>query len=514
MVQLSFDSGNAAEAFTWVCTAPDLNLPYHDETLENAIRNGVFVGLHVASRSIVVHFSEPRQSKDARSKIQTILRVGGAAKKCLGTLEAFDNFHAESWGLITLNAPNIPEYKADVDAVIEEDDASDVEPSPTEDPQEEPDVPEAGVQEVAQVSPDIFALVAQSAPRQIRVPSMNKCLDLDTADQKELRNALVKAGGPLTEYLEETFFCRNKAHAQRVQEEHRALAMKVVGEVDTEILWLRKAPASITVYTKPKMPMKRRNEWIVWKAAKLNLDLNPVTFMALFKQASCYENKTARLNSYKEAMKLWQGVFDWKELDEDTRRLIQNINKGDMDCYCQNCKRVLNSKGNSKFCCNDCASKFCGGCGVKFTSRLVSDYEKMNQERNRLGHFRDLMDLDLMLQHREEVQSYGTLADMCPKFNELTQRRLVEKCCQGVEGLVAIKDDEKRGVKRWCQKCINEFQHLNKIRSYVDKIQSGKVNWGHVQAIVEQHNALRANVPKKQELFCAECEPPLKRQRL
>ena len=117
---------------------------------------------------------------------------------------------------------------------------------------------------------------------------------------------MVEAGGPLTQYIKETFFPRNKEHVQRVQDEHRALARPT--PVDFGIVWLSDAPPSTTVYTKRNMGMKRRLEWIKWKAAKLNLDLTPVTFMALFKQLSCYENNEGCINKYKAMMKHWQGT--------------------------------------------------------------------------------------------------------------------------------------------------------------------------------------------------------------
>ena len=124
--------------------------------------------------------------------------------------------------------------------LIEEDEMSDTDVEKPEVAEEEPKVTEQQETRVAPHSPDLFALVAQCTPRQIRVPGVDMCLDLDSAGQKELRKALVEAGGPLTKYMEETFFRRNKKHVNRVQDESRALARMRV--VDAAILWLGGTP--------------------------------------------------------------------------------------------------------------------------------------------------------------------------------------------------------------------------------------------------------------------------------
>jgi hypothetical protein len=59
MVQLLHNTGNAAKATTWVVPAPSCEIPYHGEVLEQFQKKGFFLGLHVESRSVVVHFPTP-----------------------------------------------------------------------------------------------------------------------------------------------------------------------------------------------------------------------------------------------------------------------------------------------------------------------------------------------------------------------------------------------------------------------------------------------------------------------
>jgi hypothetical protein len=507
MVELCFKDGRASEATTWVCTAPGLSLPFFQEALDDALKKGVCIGLHKESFSILVHFPEPQSSKDVRCKLQAILRQGGASKQCLDSIEAFDNFHAESWGMVTLSGPNIPQY---ADVVVEEDELSDTDAEEcaavAEEPKAVAEEPETIAEELTTqavpAQPDLFALVVKRVPQEILIPSVNKCLDMDTVDQRQFRKALVEAGGPLTEYVKEIFFPRNKAHVQQVQNEHRALA--AVRPVFFNIMWLSDAPISMNVYTKPNMGLRRRLQWIEWKASNLNLVLNPVTFMALFKQVSCYDNEKSRMNSYKEAMKQWQGTFNWKELGAETRQLIHQINVGNMDCYCLSCRRVLNHESASKFCCRGCALQFCP-CGAKFESRLINDVDKMQQNLEGLGPHHVLHELAEMLCHKKVIESFKCPGDIHAKFDELTQRRLSEKCCEAVDGYMD---------KKWCQKCINDFSYLNKIQRYIRKLHHGELTWGHCEVIVARHKALLANVPTKWELFCKKCEASRKRQQV
>ena len=66
---------------------------------------------------------------------------------------------------------------------------------------------------------------------------------------------------------------------------------------------------------------------------------------------------------------------------------------------------------------------------------------------------------------------------------------------------------------RWCQKCLSEFQHLNTVREYVEKIHSNKVSWGHCEEAAARLKKLtEIRVPLKEEKFCD--EPRCKRQRV
>ena len=483
--QIRVDNGNFSEATTWVCKAPGCNLPYFGDALDDALQKGTQIGLHADSGSIVVVFSEPQPIHRAQSKLQVIFGNGGATR-CVKGMEAFDLFHAESWGLVTFHAPQMPEY---IDTIIEEDEDSESEDKLDIEPENdavgsEPSSStalEVPAQELAMPAANIFALVQK--PKTIRVPDPADALDMETSYQKDLREAMEKAGGPLSEDLKKALFPRGMQHAKEVQDEIRALAKKKSTDA---IFWVTDPPEFLTVYGKPNMSMPRRIEWIKWRANKLNLELTNPMFMAIFKQVTFYSGPEARKKQFWAALKSWKKL-DWMSLPDDERLLILNINEGNNDCYCKNCNRVLDTKATTKFCSSSCKSYFCR-CGTKFEVKMVTDYEKLGILQKRVGPYDELVKLARMLEHKAEVVKYQNASDVNPKFDELIQKRQAEKCCEAVDGCMD---------KRWCKRCLDEFQGINFLKNCVWDIRSGKVTWGHCEEATRRLKTL-AEIPNPQ----------------
>ena len=334
-MQLIFDTGVVSDATTWVVTAPGVAIPFLQEALDQALKQKVFIGLHIESRSIIVHFNELQGGQRARSKLETIFGAGGAPRRCLDSVEAFDIFHAESWGLVT--------------------------------------------------TPGVV------------VPSMDRLvevLELQTADEQSFRNEL-EAGGPISDFLERALFPRDRFHVQRVQEESSALAT-LRPMSDGKIHWLGPIPPTITVYMKPKMPISRRIEYIKFRASVLDIELDAVSFMTLFKQVSCYHTKFSLIQYYKEAMKQFQSDFDWGALDAKQRLLIVKIADGADASHVCTCPK-----------------------------RMVVDYAQMDLDQARIGDYHEVQYLVGALKCRRQVEAF-TL----DKFTELEELRELDECCE------------------------------------------------------------------------------------
>ena len=504
--ELRFDSGDVTKATTWVCKLPSCPVPYIGETLDQAKKRGMIIGIHVESRSIVAHVAERLTAQHAKGKLEVIFARGGA-KQSVDDIESFDLFHAESWGLVRFHAPQMPEY---VDTIVEEDEL-DSEPEDDEVLESEPEddevlgsepssstVLEVPTQELTMPAPNIFALVQK--PKTIRVPDPVKALDMETSYQKDLREAMEKAGGPLSENLKKDLFPRGMQHVEEVQDEFRALAKKKSTDA---IFWVTNPPEFLTVYGKPNMGMPRRIEWIQWRANKLNLELTNPMFMAIFKQVTFYSDNDSRIKQCKVALKRWKGL-DWTSLPADERILINNINEGNLDCYCTNCNRVLDPNATTKFCSSSCASYFCS-CGKKFEVKMVADWEHHGRLQKRVGPYDDLVKLARMLQCKAEVDKYRHPSDVNPKFDELIQNRRNRNCCEAVDGLVD---------KRWCEQCLDEFQGINFIKNGVWDIRSGKVTWGHCEEAARCLKTMaEIPMPQLEEKSCHACQPARKKAR-
>ena len=515
MVELFFEEGRASEAHTWVCQTGAVRLPYFQEALEQVLRKGVSVGLHLGSRSIVLNFPDAQPAQTVRRKLRTILGQAGAARSCVDKVESFDLFHAESWGLLKVNAPTIPES---CDVLVEEDDLSeeeflqdDVDGAPAS----ECDLgafPE-GSQDGVEVLPDIFALVAVEDPAIVRVQSMNRALTrslcCETPDERSLKTSMEQAGGPLTPYLEKLLASSRgtRSDVHRIQEADRALArVKSPDDLASVCWWLGPPPATVMVCIKPHMGLERRVEWIVWKAQVLRLELTLPIFMAIFKQVTSYRRSGDRLAQYKLAVEQWRGSsLRWMELPSDERKLIRNISEGFLDCYCKHCRQVLNPGAKSPFCSGHCAAQFCV-CGAKFEVRQVIDHVTWERQQNQVGPYHGLVELARMLAVKDDVTLYAGTGSLAAKHDELTRRRGETQCCKAIEGFLD---------KNWCKACLDEWMRLNYLQRCVGLIRRGDVTWGHCQ---EAANALQKladlPVPKMAEKTCPTCEATRKRTRL
>jgi hypothetical protein len=297
-LQLNFNNGNAGKASTWVCKTPGCNLPFFREAILDAEKKGISIGLHISSRSIVVNVPDPLVTQRIAQRLETILGKGGAVSACIEGLESFDLFHAEEWGLVKINAPVMP-YRTTL--VVEGDDLSDEEVQSDEDV--DGMVGPLATFESPPPLVDIFALVSPSTT--VRIDSTLETLNIEAAHEKERRSAF-EACGPLSPYLESQLFTKGIKHTEHVQNQQRSIAAKAA-QSDPIIHWITSAPESITVYTKPKMSIERRVEWIQWKANTLNMDLTLPVFMAFFKQMSASNSPESRLKTFKAAVMVWQG---------------------------------------------------------------------------------------------------------------------------------------------------------------------------------------------------------------
>jgi len=53
--------------------------------------------------------------------------------------------------------------------------------------------------------------------------------------------------------------------------------------------------------------------------------------------------------------------------------------------------------------------------------------------------------------------------------------------------------------KRWCKRCLDEFQGINYIKNCVWDIRSGKVTWGHCEEAMRRLKIMAEIPPPKME---------------
>ena len=118
------DHGNTREATTFVCKLDESFIYDGGESPEESpTRFGdpsMYIGVHPASRSVVVHFDVPQTGQSAHRKLCIALRRVGVPSTAIKVAESFDRFHAESMGCIAVNMPAMP-----IDTIVECDDLSD-----------------------------------------------------------------------------------------------------------------------------------------------------------------------------------------------------------------------------------------------------------------------------------------------------------------------------------------------------------------------------------------------------
>jgi len=472
-------------------------LPYFGEALEEAVRKGLFIGIHKASRNVVAHWAERQTMQNSRSKLEGIFgRAAAANSVSCREVGILDMFHAEQWGLVAVTSPHIPNFSC---RLVEEDDLESGDDAIPEAICKETAVDESSFSENSEgmvLSPthDLFSLVPRVDSSVVRVPGIVRALSLDTIEERERRIAFEKSGGPLSTHLETILFPRGKHHVQVVQEEARVSVRKKPGSPLDCVIWLTSPPDFITVYDRVCMHPSRRVAWISWKARALNLELTLPVFMAIFKQITHYTSPKARMEGYKTAVHHWMGCkIDLKDLAADVRNLILNINDGKNDCYCVSCGRVIDPRHSSKFCSPQCSAEFCK-CGLRFKTRWVTDSVMLERQQRALGPYFHLVDLSLMLIEKEEVCKYRTPSDIYPRFEELSKKRIERRCCRAVEGVMD---------HRWCKACLNEFHHLTTLSKYVELIASGRVTWGHCKEASDRLETLRTMpFPQMEERYC------------
>ena len=497
-MELRYHDDGATRATSWVFKVASCALPTFGFALDHAQKNGHSIGLHMASRSMIVRFASDETKAFAESKMRVIFSKGGAKDVKFESVEALDPFHGESWGLIAMNGPpRMPEEP--FDKVIFEDELSDGE-EPESDC-EEPELPAAPIpetlsQQVVPSDPDIFALVAPISRKTIVVPDLVKAMKIEASHEREVRNVLEEKGGPLSPWLKERVFPANKQHCLDVQAEYEALARK---KPTDPINWITgPAPRFLDIYFKPNMSLERRVAWIQFKADKLKILLTYPVFMGFFKQVTDYADPDNRLKMYKTAVNVWRGGgFNWKDLDKATRNLIQNINVDKLDCYCKNCRQVLPVGDTRGFCSKYCSLQYCN-CGLKFQTRKVIDNEAWTTQTERLGHYRSLADLVEMLPLKDEVDKYQTLPDINVEFAKLDDLKRDEGCRTGFNGYFPAM----------CTRCKTMFTHLGDVQRALDKISTGKVTWGHCDAAKQVLERLESMpIPKMDQKFCETCTP-------
>jgi len=512
--ELRFDNGRAALATTWVCKTPaECLVPYAGDALAEAVRRGMHVALHLESRSILVHFEQPQPGQRVQGKLATVLGKGGAMRKCIDEVEAFDLYHAELWGLLPIRPPPLPEQSewcrfggaGDDELLSTEEDQdlssgceSDLEQDDEEGGGEQA---EAGGNEI--VCGDLFRSSLPRAANDHSLPDALEALGMESASERGRRAAFTARGGPLSPYLQEALLSRGRPHVREVQEEALATTASARGP----LRWVTGVPGHLTVCGKPNMRSARRVEWIAWRAERLGLDLTPPVFMALFKQVTFFADKGVRLQRFKAAVEQWQGApLRWKSLSVETRRLVMSVNNGRSEFNCTHCGHALDpDEPRRPFCGPACASLYCS-CGTKYAVRRVTDYDRLEVLHSRAGPLFHLLELARLLDLRTEVERFEHLVDVDEAFVLLEDLRRRTRCCPPPPGFF----DGQR-----CARCEQEQRRLVEIQRGVWLIRSGQVSWGHCEeAALRLQKLGRMPLPLKDELFCEACRPGRRPTRL
>ena len=494
--QVRFETGNAHTATTWVCKAPECNLPYFQDALTRAVDQGMHVGLHGASRSVVIHFDSPQPAQRVARKLETLIGRGAGAKVAIQSMEALDLFHAEQWGLVQpMGPPKLPHVPSEDD--VDDDHEIEVSEDMADSTETVFDFPTDDVPLDGGISrPDLFALVPNASSSMV-VPGVLKTLEMETGAERRIRDIMTTDDVSLTPYLEELLFKKGVGHTKEVQHEARSSGLEL--QVKVIVHWITTAPTFITVHIRSNMALKRRVEWIKWKAQIADMELTLPMFMAFLKQTTSSDDIGSRLLLFKRAVEQWRGKsLDWRALSTDEKNLIQNINSGKFDCYCLHCKRVLKPASKVQFCSNYCASLYCQ-CGEKLRVRRVRDHGYVVTGLND-DALMELLEMKLIAHIRPEVDMYlrGEV-DMYEAYQKLRQQSHERQCCNGMMCVIS---------KDTCKPCFAAWNRMNKIQTYVHKLRSGQLSWHHIEkadAVLIQ-NAKDMEPRMMDERYCKDCQ--------
>ena len=178
------EEANYSAATTWVVDAQHLQIPYYKKAYEAANLCNVAVGVHVASRKIILQFDEKKTSQQAGRAFETILGKGGSTDHCIQGRAVLDFFHSESLGLYLLK----PHWKFEKRDQLVEGDCFFPDPDADIDVQYAEELEEAELVEDEVLAPttedvavhaDIFALAVVSKPKVARVPTYLESLEAD-----------------------------------------------------------------------------------------------------------------------------------------------------------------------------------------------------------------------------------------------------------------------------------------------------------------------------------------------
>ena len=491
------DAAGSTLATTWVCEMPAAVVPYFGEAIVQARLKSVGLGLHPQSRSLVVHFPKEKQSSEVKSQIRTLLGKGGVAKDSVERVTPFDQFHAESWGLVAVNAPKIPE-PAEFGDVVDEAENSEVSDlgyqSGVESDAEE--AAEPAVQELG-LLPDLFALAVQrplAVQGPLAVPSFSRTLDMDTSEQAVLKKAFEedKADPRLLEEL----FPHGMAHSKRVREE---VALQLKASVDPRVIhWLGETPELLTIY---HLPNRRRAGYIKWKSEMLGYDVSPATCMAIFLQVYGGGSSKQRLVAFQECLEKLTGS-KWKDLEPDEQKLLRSMNAGNELYFCLSCNAVLDCK-DKQFCSTHCASQWCD-CGQRFATKRVQDIYRLELLQNRLGSYSKHLELAAKLQYKDDLDAFRDVHQFSEKFTELDARREERRCCAGHPIFVDAQ----------CSQCSAESSRLTMLQGLFHQKRRGDFNWDICRRSQDVVQRIRDTpVPFMTVMFCEACKPARKKPR-
>ncbi len=489
-------------ATTWVVDALNLQVPYYKKAYEAANLRNVAVGVHVASRKIILQFDEKKTSQEAGRVFEIILGKGGSIDHCIRERAVLDFFHTESLGLWLLK----PYWKFEKSGRIVE--GSDVE-------YEGEDLGEADLvqdevlhpsdDEDVAVKPDIFALAVVSKPQVVRVPTYVEALDADSPEYTTLMEELA-FGGLIDIKVAKTLMPRDREYIKARKDDARSLvARKGVADI---ISWISFTPKSLRVHRFVNMSTARRVAWVVWKAAKLKVPLLPTTFASFFRENSHFKTLAIRKAAYMTAMELWtHGAFVWKQLPTTTRQEIVARLQDVGDFHCVVCKNVKHPDNKGMFCDIKCQRELCYFCWTYWDQETAVDTEATEKLQKRLGNKQALTKLADTLDYVDDFEKYYECRyDKPALYQSVFGDRDRETCCTKRVKLEHNQLEQAHAESR-CTDCVREKTYLDKLSYYAETVERKIFSIAHART-AERQLALMECIPCVQtaQNYCHECE--------